>query len=134
MPAALLDTNMISDLMRDHVRVKGRLATHSDSVVTSAIVVGEIRYGLSRLPVGKKRAALDSRAQGILSAFQVEPVNPLVAESYGRLKANLESQGLNLNDNDVWIAATALALGHLLITRDQVFSQIPGLLVEDWSV
>jgi predicted nucleic acid-binding protein len=46
----------------------------------------------------------------------------------------LESQGLNLDDNDLWIAATALTLGNLLVTRDQIFSQVPTLQVEDWSV
>jgi len=52
----------------------------------------------------------------------------------GRLKASLESQGLHLDDNELWIAATALTQGDLLVTRDQIFSQVPGLQVEDWSV
>ncbi len=58
MPAALLDTNAVSDLMRDHPRLKARVSTSSDPVATSAIVVGEIRHGLSRLPSGKKRTDL----------------------------------------------------------------------------
>jgi predicted nucleic acid-binding protein len=134
MPAALLDTNAVSDLMRDHAQVKSRVSNHPGPVVTSVVVVGEIRYGLSRLPAGKKRNGLEARAQGILAAFPVEPVTEPIADAYGRLKASLESQGLNLNDNDVWIAATALTNGHLLVTRDRLFSQVPALLVEDWSV
>ena len=62
MPAALLDTNGVSDLMRDHPRVKARIATHPHPIATSVVAVGEIRYGLDRLPLGKKRTDLEARA------------------------------------------------------------------------
>jgi predicted nucleic acid-binding protein len=54
--------------------------------------------------------------------------------SYGGLKSSLESRGMNLNDNDLWIAATALFGGNFVVTRDQAFTQMPGLQVEDWTV
>jgi predicted nucleic acid-binding protein len=133
MSAALLDTNAVSDLMRDHARVKARVAQHPDPVVTSVIVAGEIRYGLSRLPKGKKRKDLEARARSILVAFGIEPVSEPIADSYGSLKASLEGQGLSLDENDLWIAATALTHGYLVVTRDQDFSKVPGLQVEDWS-
>ena len=134
MPAALLDTNAVSDLMRDQPQIKARIATYLDPVATSAIVVGEIRHGLSRLPAGKKRTDLEARAQAALILLPIEPVRETTAQTYGDLKASLESQGLNLDDNDLWIAATALTNGSIVVTRDQIFSKIPGLQVEDWSV
>ncbi len=134
MPAALLDTNAVSDLMRDDPQVKARVGKHSDPIATSAVVVGEIRYGLDRLPTGKKRSALEVRGQAILAAMRVESISQPIGEAYGRLKASLELQGLNLDDNDLWIAATALALGNVLVSRDQSFTRVPGLQVEDWSV
>lgn len=133
MPAAHLDTNAVSDLMRDHPQVKARIGTHPDPIVTSVVVVGKIRYGLERLPAGKKRTDLETRANNILAALRIEPVTEQVAKAYGHLKASLESQGLNLDDNDLWIAATALTCGCLLVSRDQIFSKILGLQVEDWS-
>jgi predicted nucleic acid-binding protein len=134
MAAALLDTNAVSDLMRDHPQVKLRLGKHADPIVTSVVVVGEIRYGLQRLPAGKKRTDLETRAQNILAALRIEPITESIANAYGRLKAALESQGLNLDDNDLWIAATALTHGNLLVTRDQIFARVSGLPFEDWSV
>jgi predicted nucleic acid-binding protein len=134
MPAALLDTNAVSDLMRDHPQVKVCIATHADPIVTSVVVVGEIRYGLDRLPTGKKRTDLEVRAHNILAALRIEPVTEAIANAYGRLKAALESQGLNLDDNDLWIAATAITLGSLLITRDHIFGRVPSLQIEDWSL
>jgi predicted nucleic acid-binding protein len=120
--------------MRDHPQLKANLAKHSDPIVTSVVVVGEIRYGLTRLPAGKKRSDLEARARSILATLRIEPVTEPIAEAYGRLKASLEGQGLNLDDNDLWIAATALAAGHLVVTRDRIFTQIPGLQVADWCV
>jgi predicted nucleic acid-binding protein len=134
MTAALLDTNAVSDLMRDHPKVKARVISYPDPVLTSVVVVGEIRYGLSRLPPGKKRNDLEARAQSILAPFRIEPVTEPIADAYGHLKASLEGQGLIHDDNDLWIAATALSHGNLVVTRDHVFTRVPGLQVEDWSV
>jgi len=39
-----------------------------------------------------------------------------------------------LDENDLWIAATALALGATLVSRDADVQQIGGLRVEDWTV
>src|SRR5205085_5219654 len=49
MPSALLDTNGVSDLMRDHPQVKARVGTHAGPITSTVVVVGEIRYGLDRL-------------------------------------------------------------------------------------
>jgi predicted nucleic acid-binding protein len=134
MPAAILDTNAISDLMRDHPQIKANIAKHADPIVTSAVVIGEIRYGLDRLPPSKKRIDLEARAGAILAAVTIEPITESIAQTYGRLKASLEGQGLRVDDNDLWIGATALASASVLITRDRVFSHVPGLLVADWSI
>lgn len=134
MPLALLDTNAVSDLMRDHPQVKARAASYSDPIGTSVIVLGEIRYGLERLPPGRKRSDLEARAATILGTLPAELVTGDVAEVYGRLKASLQSQGVHRDDNDLWIAATALVQGATFISRDQFFRQVPGLQTEDWGV
>ena len=134
MPTALLDTNAVSDLMRDDPKVKARIASHADPIATSVVVVGEIQFGLDRLPSGKKRTDLESRAIAILASLRLELVTGQIALTYGKLKATLEAQGLNLFDNDLWIAATAMTTGCICVTRDQSLSKIPGLRVEDWSL
>ena len=134
MPSALLDTNAISDLMRDHPRLKIRISTFPESIETSVVAAGEIRYGLERLPKGKKRTDLEDKARRTLTALPINSISEQIADVYGNLKAALEGQGLNLDDNDLWIAATAIANGSILVTRDRIFAKIPGLLVEDWSL
>jgi predicted nucleic acid-binding protein len=134
MPAVLLDTNAVSDLMRDDPQVKARIGRCAVPIATSVVVVGELQYGLARLPAGKKRTDLEARAGSILAAIRIDPVTEPVATTYGTLKAAVEGQGLTLDENDLWIAATAIAQGNTLITRDQVLSRVPGLTSEDWSV
>ena len=133
MPAVLLDTNAISDFMTDHPVFRAHVLNHPDPILTSVIALGEIRYGLDRLPDGKKRTDLERRAKLTLSKIPSEEVTESIANEYGRLKTILVAQGLNLGENDLWIAATARLLNYTLITRDNIFTRIPGLLVEDWS-
>lgn len=38
-----------------------------------------------------------------------------------------------MDENDLWIAATALVLGAVLVTRDSDFRNITGLSVENWT-
>ena len=49
------------------------------------------------------------------------------------LKLTRQRKGLALDENDLWIAATAREAGATLVTRDTDFRQIEGLQVEDWS-
>lgn len=60
----LLDTNAFSDLMREHPQLDARLATiaSTDRVIICPVVRGEIRYGIERLPQGKRRQELETKA------------------------------------------------------------------------
>jgi tRNA(fMet)-specific endonuclease VapC len=129
----LLDTNTVSAVMADHPRVKARLARQPGQVVTCAIVRGEIRYGLDRLPAGKRRANLETKTSTVFAALPVEAVIPAARDIYGTIRWSLERQGYNLSDNDLWIAAAALSLGAILVSNDQAFNHVPGLTVEDWT-
>jgi predicted nucleic acid-binding protein len=44
----------------------------------------------------------------------------------------LEQQGTPLEDNEVWIAATALQYGYTLVTRDGHFDRVNDLKREHW--
>jgi predicted nucleic acid-binding protein len=47
-------------------------------------------------------------------------------DAYAHIKRTREQQGRALDENDLWIAATASALGATLVTRDSDFSSIEG--------
>jgi tRNA(fMet)-specific endonuclease VapC len=134
MPALyLLDTNIVSAVMADHPKVKARLSLRPGQIVTCAIVRGEISYGLERLPPGKRRANLEAKAAVVFAALPVVPINPAAGDIYGTIRRSVELKGQNSADNDLWIAAAALSLGAALVSNDQGFSHVPGLVVEDWT-
>jgi tRNA(fMet)-specific endonuclease VapC len=127
----LLDTNAISGLMRTDAQVENWMASldAADTIVTCTIVRGEILFGISRLPVGTRRSELERIGQQFLDAFQCEPVLVRAADFYSSVKAERQRQGLALDENDLWIAATAMALNATLVSRDGDFVGIDGLAV-----
>ena len=132
----LLDTNAFSDLMREHLKVKARLASivTPDRVTICSIVRGEIRYGIERLPQGKRQQELETKAAGLFAAIPCEPVPEAAGDQYATVKLIREQKSLGMDENDLWIAATALALGATLVSRDGAFQQVDGLVVEDWTM
>jgi predicted nucleic acid-binding protein len=131
----LLDTTAISDLMREQPTVAGHLqaTTVSDRIITSVITRGEILYGIERLPVGRRQRDLHAKASALFAVIPCESVPASAAEQYAKAKTNQQRRGLSLDENDLWITATALALGCTLVTRDTDFAKIENLLVADWT-
>ena len=133
-PTYLLDTNIVSAIMADHPKVKARMSTLSSArIITCPIVCGEIRYGLECLPLGKRRSNLEAKAALVLAALPVEPVPQPAGDIYGTIRRTMELQGRNPDDNDLWIAATSLAIGAIMVSNDHEFAHVPGLVVEDWT-
>jgi predicted nucleic acid-binding protein len=127
----LLDTNAISDLMRSAPRIENWMAglDRADRVVTCTIVRGEILFGVARLPDGKRRTELEETATQFLSTLRCEPVPERAGDFYAAVKLARQQRGLTLDENDLWVAATALALGAVLVSRDSDFGGIDSLPV-----
>jgi len=132
----LLDTNAFSDLMRKHRQLEAHLAAlaPTDRVVICSIVRGEISFGIAQLAEGRRRQTLESQAAPLFAILPCEAVPETAGDFYATTKITRQSKGLGLDENDLWIASTALALGATLVTRDSDFANIDGLQVEDWSV
>src|SRR5205814_9863300 len=105
----------------------------TDRVVICSTVRGEILYGLERLPRGRRRDQLARAARPLFAAITCEPVPESAADAYAKLKRSQQQRGLSLDENDLWIAATASALGATLVTSDNDFRRVPGLRTVDWT-
>ena len=135
MAVYLLDTTTFSYLMRDDANVRARIGAlaSGDRLTISATVRGEILYGIERLPQGKRRQALEAKAQQLFAAVGCEAVESGVADHYAHLKRSAEQAGTALDENDLWIAGTVRALGAVLVTADADFTRLPALTLEDWT-
>ena len=87
---------------------------------TPAVVIGEIRKGIVRMPQGPRRNLLE----GWLERYRVNyvqrivPFDADVAHSWGTLVWQLQSKGVSLPIIDSQIAATALHHDMTLVTRN----------------
>ena len=117
----LLDTSAISALMRTDARMASWLSSigADDQVVISSIVRGEILFGLERVAPGRRRTELEEKAQQLFAALPCEPIPAVAADRYASLKADRQRRGLPLDENDLWIAATALVIKATLVSRDK---------------
>lgn len=129
----LFDTNAVSDAMNDHPKLVAKVAATPRQIHTSVIVQGEIHFGIERLPSGNRKTLLTQKASLVLAALPAEPITEAIAVEYASIRVQAEAVGLYLDDNDLWVAATALHLQAVLITRDMDFGRVPGLQVEDWT-
>jgi len=131
----VLDTTALSALMRSEPAVVRRLLrVEPTEVWVPQPVVAEVRYGLDRLPRSRRKAALELRATELLSALSRAPWTDEVSARFGAIKADLEHRGVRIEDFDVAIAAHAVSLDAVLVTRNvRHLARVHDLRVEDWS-
>lgn len=132
----LLDTNTCSDLMRgDAITIsRSEAITDRDIAVVCPIVRGEILFGITRLPPGSRRQDLQLKADTLFAQLPCYTIPASAADHYAAMKIEGRRKSLGLDDNDLWIASTALAFGATLVTRDKDFLQIDSLVTVNWSV
>lgn len=134
----LLDTNVLSELMRPApaAPVLAWFARQAASAMhTSSIVQAEILTGIALLPAGQRRDVLARAAQAMFAkdlAGRILPFDSASAEHHALLVASRTVQGRPISTEDAQIAATALANGMALVTRNtRDFAGIDGLVQFD---
>ena len=128
----LLDTNVWIYVMRNKPpEVRERFAKLvPDSVVLSAVVLGELKVGWRKSAHARANRNL---LEGFTRGAVFEPIDVAIASAYGEIRAELESLGTPIGANDLWIAAQARATKCVLVTHDvDEFKRVRGLKVEDW--
>lgn len=127
----LLDTNIISDLIRNpQGKAAKRIAKVGEAnICTSIIVAAELRYGYTKSGSKRLRTAVDD----LLNEIEVLPLYAPADIDYGRIRSELESSGKQIGGNDLLIAAHALAIGATIVTANtKEFNRVRGLKVENW--
>ena len=97
-----------------------------NNCVLSEISLAELYVGFYKSP-GK-----DNLLEFIEKRMNVIPITQAL-KTYALIRARLENDGNRLEDNDIFIAATALVNDYTLVTHNtRHFSRIPNLKLEDW--
>jgi tRNA(fMet)-specific endonuclease VapC len=104
------------------------LAALGDEEVTiSVITVSELLHGVHRAE-GERRVRRRAFVEHVLAGLEAVPVTMPVARVHAEIWAQTRARGEVIGAHDLWIAATALAHGLRLATRNlRDFGRIEGL-------
>ena len=126
----LLDTNTVSHLIKRHPQATQRLlALPMHSLGISAITAGELAFGLAKRP---EAVALRAAVDEFLRRVDVLPWDAAVAQTYGQLRAHVQSEGIGLSALDMQIAAHAVHVKAILVSSDRAFGQLTEITHENW--
>ena len=132
-PRYLLDTNICIYIRRrrpEEVLRRFRRLRPGEAAL-SVITYGELLYGAAK---SAQRAAALERLRELVHLLPALPLPETAAETYGTIRAELESKGEMIGNNDLWIAAHALAGGLTLVTNNEKeFRRVRGLKIQNWA-
>jgi tRNA(fMet)-specific endonuclease VapC len=130
----LLDTNIciyIRQKRPEEVLRRFRKLRPGEAAL-SVITYGELLYGA--LKSAHRTAALE-RLRELVHFMPALSLPESAAEAYGAIRAELESKGEMIGNNDLWIAAHALAAELTLVTNNEKeFRRVRGLKLQNWAV
>lgn len=135
----VLDTNVVSELMRaaPDAAVSAWIRRQPPGILrTTAVTVAEIRYGIARLPAGRRQNALHQAAGEIFAAFpqQVLPFDLAAAHAYADVVTHRESAGNPIDGFDAQIAAICRVNVAALATRNgKDFADTGITIVDPWE-
>ncbi|NMF63171.1 VapC toxin family PIN domain ribonuclease [Brasilonema octagenarum UFV-E1] len=128
----LLDTNMcIYIIKRKPPKVFEKFQTLDIfDVAISSITVAELEYGVYK---SQRREQNQAALTQFLIPLEIIPFDASTTQTYGRIRADLERQGIVVGSMDMLIASQAISLGLILVTNNvRELSRIPGLVLENW--
>ncbi len=120
----ILDTNIVSEFMASPPSgsvFRWLNDQHVPSLYLTSITIAEISYGLSVLPMGKRRKLLDERFKlFVASGFEqrILSFDEYAAYIYGDLLARRRKLGQPMSCFDGQIAAIARSKGFAIATRN----------------
>src|SRR6478609_5318805 len=113
--------------------VRAQPPTH---ICTTAVAVAEIRYGIARLPQGKRQAGLRAVADEVFSSFAdlILAFDGAAACHYADVVMERERAGAPISGPDAQIAAICRLHGVALATRNtRDFDRLDIDLVNPWQ-
>ncbi len=134
----LVDTNVWSELIKavPDPKVRAWEAQNAEQLWLAATVVGEFLSGVALMPEGKRKASLSVTYEQILEVHydRLAEFDLSAARHYADIIVFLEKAGRNPKTADAQIAATALANGMMLATRNvKDFEGLGIELINPWD-
>lgn len=122
----LLDTSAYVAFKRNIDQVV-EIVTRADLILFSSIVLGELMFGFRNGTRFKKNMDNLNEFLGH-EAVDFVQIGKTTSDRYSRIAAQLQRQATPIPTNDIWIAAQTMEYGAELISSDEHFEKIHGLV------
>lgn len=100
----------------------------------SVMVAAELAFGAEKVRRSLGETKFARRLETLRRQIDVEPLGATFPPHYAAVRVHLEAAGQKIGDRDTIIAAHALSLNAILVTRNLgEFSGVPNLKVENWE-
>ncbi|MBD2774435.1 type II toxin-antitoxin system VapC family toxin [Iningainema tapete] len=137
----LLDTDHVSLWFRGHSSISARAAQSSSNITVTIVTVQELFNGwvvnINNPSSANNLVELYTRFWAtveFLQSVRILNFDAAADTQYRRLLKEHPPLRKNRIQKDVRIAAIALSVNGVLVTRNQRdFAQVPGLVLEDWT-
>jgi tRNA(fMet)-specific endonuclease VapC len=122
----MLDTSAYVGFKRNITEVV-EIIVKSEIILISPVVLGELMFGFRS---GNKFKKNMDDLNEFLNHDVVELVDMgrITSDRYSRIATQLKQQGTPIPTNDIWIAAQSMEHGAELVSSDQHFEKISGLV------
>ena len=133
----LVDANVLCEATRPRpeARVLAWLDRHDTALHVSTLTLAEILKGIHLLATGRKRRVLENWFEELVASFagRIVPFDEDACRTLGAFYAKHERKGWSLPSFDSLIAATALAHGHTVATRNTADFPDDVPVVNPWA-
>lgn len=127
--AVLIDTDLLVDRERGAGTPVLEELLGDEERAISVVTVSELLHGVHRA-TGATRARRGAFVEHLLSGISAIPITTTVARVHADIWAQLSEEGRMIGAHNLWIAATGLAHGLGVATRnDAELARVPGLRV-----
>ena len=122
----MLDTSAYVGFKRNVVEAV-EIIVKAELIIFSPVVMGELMFGFRNGTRFKEN--MDDLDRFLKhEVVDLLPIGKITSDRYSRIAVKLRQQGTPIPTNDIWIAAQAMEQGAELITSDQHFDKISGLV------
>ncbi len=122
----MLDTSAYVGFKRNITEVV-EIIVKSEIILFSPVVLGELIFGF-RSGTKFKKNMYDLNEFLNHDVVELLDMGEITSDRYSRIATQLKQQGTPIPTNVIWIAAQSLEHGAELITSDQHFEKISGLV------
>jgi len=126
----VVDTGVFIQWERQGKLLEKHLAQLEQPGYIAVVTASELLVGVHRANTESRRENRSRFVEAILTRFSILEIDLLVARKHATLQATLSQNGTSIGYHDLWIAATAIAFGHaIMTTNEREFARVPNLEV-----